>query len=121
MKCIVCGKEVEKLMYTNGCCCDECFTIKFWDDVSKEKGNILIDGDVYYPDGYNENADGRWRGFGGRTFYIKLDDRLVLTNNLWRRGTIPTEYQKKLIKGKFINEEEFKKLEADGYIVINKL
>ena len=121
MKCSVCGKEVERFAYADSICSTECFEKNFWDEVIKDKGNILIDGDVYYPDGYNEKADGKWRGYGGYTFYIKLDDKLVLTNNLWRRGTIPTEHQEKLTKGKFIDKKEFDKLKADGYIVVNRL
>jgi len=94
------------------------YEINFWNNVVKANDTININGCAYTPDGFKEEGG---EGFGGETFYILVGKTLVLTNDLWYRGEIPMEYQEKLTKGKFIEEDEFNRLKAQGYQVVNKL
>lgn len=97
MKCVTCGKEIEKSSYSNKVLCSsKCFHIDFWNDLIPKKEDpksVRIDGEHYW---LGNNTD-RWRGFGGREFKIKFHDgRIVETTNLWHNGTIPESFRDKL-------------------------
>lgn len=100
MKCVICGKEIEKSMFSNAVLCSaECHTKYFWREIIAEKDkHIVIDGMCYYDGG---NVDSRSRhmflGFSGRRFWIRFKDgRTVTTNNLWHNGKIPEEFRDQL-------------------------
>jgi len=99
MKCIICGKEIEKSSYYHKVICSsECFGIDFWNDWVEKKDDprvARIDGTHYYIG--NENEKGSFRGFGGRKFKIRFNDgREVITTNLWHQGEISNDFKEKL-------------------------
>lgn len=92
MKCIICGKEIEKSSYTHKVICSsECFSVDFWNDCLDDKA-IIINGECYH-DGGMKPADYRgFLGHAGRVFNIKMNDGIVFkTNNLWYNGVVPKE------------------------------
>jgi len=62
---------------------------------------IVTDGEKYsFDEGIKE---GKFLGFGGNTFYIKLDDgTLLVTNDMWHNGA-----STKPDNAKFISKEEY--------------
>lgn len=89
MKCIICGKEIEKSQYANAILCSsECFTVDFWNEVLDDTA-IIINGECYHDAG---ETNSYWKGFGGRHFKIQMDDgRIIETENLWGQGKVPPE------------------------------
>lgn len=97
MKCIICGKQIEKSSYSNKVLCSsECFSKNFWNEIVEEKNiHTIIDG-VSYCIG-KEDDKSPFRGFGGQRFVIKKKDgSIVATTNLWCQGDIPNDYKKLL-------------------------
>lgn len=89
MKCPVCGKEVEDMMYTEACS-TACFRKAFWQEALDDTA-IIINGNCYHI----APAQGTFKGFGGGKFHIIFNDgREVITTNLWHNGAIPEEYKK---------------------------
>lgn len=104
MKCEVCGKEIEQSAFSNAILCSsKCHTDFFWlckleimqNDKDYAARIAIIDGSMFYIG--DENTRGI-RGFGGREFIIKFEDRtpsLIKTTNLWYNGDIPLNLQDK--------------------------
>lgn len=92
MKCVICGKEIEKSMYSNAVLCSsECFSENFWNDTLDETA-IIIDGECYHDGGMKPPGYQGFQGFGGRYFKIQMNDgRVIETNNLWCNGDVPPE------------------------------
>lgn len=91
MKCPVCGKEVEFMMYADACS-NECFTKAFWQECF-DGNEVIIDGNCYHIG--KENDKSSFRGFGGAEYHIIFNDgREVITTNLWANGEVPKEYYK---------------------------
>lgn len=90
MKCIICGKEIERSMYSHKpLCSSECFDEDFWNTVLNDEA-IIIDGVCYHDGGCNETVHSSLLGFGGKEFIIKRNDGTIIrTNNLWHNGTVP--------------------------------
>lgn len=109
MNCVICGKEIEKSMFTNKpLCSSECFQIDFWNDnvEAKDKPRIArIKGEQYYIGKENQNG---FRGFCGRKFCIRfLDGREVVTTNLWYNGVIPEDFKERLSdNAEFIKDKD---------------
>lgn len=92
MKCVICGKEIEKSMYSHKVICSsECFSVDFWNDTLDDTA-IIIKGECYH-DGGMKPADYRgFLGFSGALFKIKMNNGKVFeTNNLWYNGKVPKE------------------------------
>ena len=89
MNCIICGKEIEKSLYTHKTLCSsQCFNVDFWNDCLDEEA-IIIDGTCYHDGGA---AYGSFIGHSGRHFKIQMNDgRVIETNNLWYNGEVPKE------------------------------
>ena len=92
MKCVICGKEIEKSKYMNKVLCSsECFHIDFWNDCIKDDA-IIIDGECYHDGGRKPDGYSGFLGFAGRLFHIKMHNgKTITTNNLWHNGTVPKE------------------------------
>ncbi len=96
MKCIVCGKEINRSKYTNAVLCSsECYHINFWNEKVKGKDNpniVRIDGTQYFIG--DENSNSPVRGYCGRKFKIeKFNGQIIETTNLWYNGDIPEEFR----------------------------
>ena len=100
MKCVICGKEIEKSQYTNAVLCSsKCFNKHFWLEIIAEKDkHIIIDGKCYCDGGnVDEPNHHMFLGFSGRRFWIRFKDGSTLTtNNLWYQGEIPDEFRGEL-------------------------
>ena len=92
MKCIICGKEIEKSGYSHKVICSsECFSVDFWNDALDDTA-IIIDGECYHDGGMKPKNYSGFLGFSGALFKIKMnDDRVFETNNLWYNGVVPKE------------------------------
>ena len=92
MKCCICGKEIERSLYSHSVLCSEkCFDIHFWNEIVKEKDQHLFINGKSYKDGGTSTS---FLGFDGRRFHIrKFDGTEIVTNNLWCQGEIPEEYR----------------------------
>lgn len=96
MTCIICGKEFGGEVYCgeySDCCCRECFTKKFWNNIIAEKDkHIVVGGTCYAVATAPTNG---FYGFDGRGFRIKMLDtgEVITTNNLWCQGEVPKEYR----------------------------
>ena len=92
MKCIICGKEIEKSGYSHKVICSsECFYVDFWNDCLDETA-IIIDGECYHDAGRKPKGYSGFMGHSGREFIIKMNDgRIIETNNLWYNGEVPKE------------------------------
>jgi len=92
MKCVICGKEIEKSSYSNKVLCSsECFSVDFWNDCLDDTA-IIIDGECYHDGGMKPKTYTGFLGFGGALHKIKLNDgRVIETNNLWYNGVVPKE------------------------------
>ena len=115
MKCEVCGKEVDRLMYTDTCS-EECFTIKYWRDRinnQSSKTQVVVDHKVFQI--ADENSNSGFRGFDGRRFFIEFfDGRKVETTNLWYNGVIPEDMRKDLPdNARFLTYEEYHNVKVD--------
>lgn len=92
MKCIVCGKEIEKSCYMDVILCSsfDCFLTNFWDNCLDDSA-LIIDGECYH-DGGKSSRKNRDLGFGGRICKIKKKNgEIIETNNLWYNGKVPKE------------------------------
>lgn len=75
MKCVICGKEIEKSCYTNAVLCSgECFHRHFWRElISEKEQHIVIGGQCYCDGGEIENPDQHpFLGCAGRRFWIRF-------------------------------------------------
>lgn len=92
MKCIICGKEVEKSRYSNAALCSsECFSVDFWNNTLDDTA-IIIAGECYHDGGAKPEGYSGFLGHSGRQFKIKMNDgRVIKTNNLWYNGEVPKE------------------------------
>lgn len=92
MKCVICGKEIEKSKYSNKVLCSsECFNIDFWNDCIDDEA-IIIDGECYHDGGKKPDGYRGFLGFAGRLFHIKMHNgKTITTNNLWYNGVVPKE------------------------------
>lgn len=100
MKCVICGKEIEKSQYTNAVLCSsKCFHVHFWRKIIAEKEkHIIIGGECYQDGGDIKNPSSyMFLGFSGRRFWIRyFDGKEITTNNLWYQGKIPDEFRDQL-------------------------
>lgn len=101
VKCVICGKEIEKSSYCNDILCSsECFSEHHWRGKEEERikenpRTARIEGSHYYIG--DEEDKGGFRGYGGSLFIIKFDDgRIIKTTNLWCQGTIPQHKRESL-------------------------
>ena len=92
MKCVICGKEIEKSGYSNKVLCSsECFSVDFWNDCLDDTA-IIVNGECYHNGGMKPDNYSGFLGFSGRLFTIQMNDgRVIKTNNLWYNGEIPKE------------------------------
>ena len=114
MKCIVCGKEFTKRIYSQDICSDECFHFDFWNEIIRKKDKfIIVDGKCYHDSGNIENHSAyQSLGFDGRRFWIITNngDKFT-TNNLWFNGIIPNRFKESLPdNAKFVSCEEYEKM-----------
>jgi predicted nucleic acid-binding Zn ribbon protein len=93
MKCEVCGKEIDKSLFTgNTLCSHECFKEIFWREIVANKESYIIANNNCYQIG-NEQPMGGDRGFGGKQFFIELlDGKHFITTNLWHQGSVPEKF-----------------------------
>ena len=100
MKCVICGKEIEKSQYSNAVLCSgACFYKNFWNEIVAEKEqHIIINGECYRDGGNVDNPNYYdFLGHSGRRFWIRFfDGREITTNNLWYQGKIPDEFLSQL-------------------------
>lgn len=122
MKCVICGKEIEKSLYSNDTLCsDECFSKHYWlERVNRQdvKTQVVVNHNVYQIE--DENSSSSFRGFYGAPFYIEFfDGRKVRTTNLWANGEIPDEFKDQLPdNAKFITKDEYEGLNTnDGEVL----
>lgn len=98
MKCVVCGKEMEKSKYCGNICSDECFHNDYWGSKVKDKDKdnmVRIKGEHYYIG--EEDSKSSFRGFSGMKYKIKFfDGREVISTNLWYNGEIPDNFKELL-------------------------
>lgn len=94
MKCEVCGKEIDKYLYSDAALCSwECEHTNYWREKLENENSIIINGVCYYNGGANDNG---CLGFGGKYYKIKMNDgRIIETCNLWYNGKIPEEMNAK--------------------------
>lgn len=92
MKCIICGKEIEKSLYMNAdLCSSECFGVNFWNECLDDKA-IIIDGVCYHDGGKKPIGYSGFLGFGGAVHKIRMNDGTIIeTNNLWYNGKVPED------------------------------
>jgi hypothetical protein len=92
MKCVICGKEIEKSMYSNkDLCSSECFHEDFWNDCLDDTA-IIVNGECYHDGGRKPEGYSGFLGHAGRLFKIQMNDgRIIETNNLWYNGEVPKE------------------------------
>lgn len=110
MKCIICGKEIEKSMYMNAVLCSQkCFEVNFWNETLDEDA-IIVRGTCYHDGGRKPSGYGGFLGFGGARYLIQMDNgKLIDTNNLWCNGDVPEE-RNVSDNAKFLTVEEYNKL-----------
>lgn len=100
MKCVICGKEIKKSLYSNKVLCsNECFEIDYWNKFvqNKDSSNIVRINGIHYTLGKETNEPKKWKGFAGRKFVILFNDgRKVTTTNLCCNGEIPKDFKDKL-------------------------
>lgn len=117
MKCIICGKEISKSKYMNAdLCSQECFNTHFWDEALDDEALIDNKGNVFHI-----HHDPVFRGFGGRTFYIKkLDTNKIIKvdGDLWSNGNV-IEDKDHVRKSWSSNIEFVSKDEYDKYMLVN--
>ena len=110
VKCVICGKEVEKSLYSNAVLCSrECFSKNYWNEVVSDPNTIVVEGCCYCDQGY-DTEDCGFRGFDGAMFYYRnlKTGKVTKTNNLWLNGGLP-DYLKDSIKDthEFISKEVY--------------
>lgn len=92
MKCIICGKEIEKSRFLNKTLCSsECHSVNFWNECLDEDA-IIIKGVCYHDGGMKPKEYRGPMGHGGRLFTIKMNNgKVITTNNLWCSGNVPED------------------------------
>ena len=92
MKCVICGKEIEKSKYSNKVLCSsECFHVNFWNECLDDSA-IIIKVECYHDGGRKPEGYSGFLGHSGREFTIKMNDgQVISTNNLWYNGEVPKE------------------------------
>ena len=92
MKCVICGKEIEKSGYSHKVICSsKCFHVDFWNDCLDETA-IIINGRCYHDGGVKPSGYEGFLGFDGRLFTIQMNDgRIIETNNLRYNGEVPED------------------------------
>ena len=92
MKCIICGKEIEKSQYMNAVLCsEECFKENFWNGCIDDTA-IIINGKCYHDGGKKPEGYRGFMGLNGALFKIKMNNgEIIDTNNLWYNGEIPKD------------------------------
>lgn len=116
MKCIICNKEIEKSAYTHAVLCSsECFHKHYWKTSLLDHSRLIINHDLYSVG----SEDDKPKGFGGRTFYIRMikdnslfsKDDIFAVNSLWHNGTIPDDmYDPSMDNAEFLREDEYREL-----------
>lgn len=85
-KCTVCGKEIERTPYTNPTICSPaCFDENFWNKCLDDSA-IIIDGTCYHDGGLNLNPTQKILGHGGKMFFIKKNDGVVVQTTFGSTG-----------------------------------
>lgn len=86
-----------------------CQTCNFWTDLIndvEEKGRVVVDGRHYVDGGWSEERNS-FLGNGGRKFTIlKNDGSVIVTNNLWNQGEIPSHFRNVLQDNAIFQSEE---------------
>lgn len=74
-----------------------CFACNVWDERSRNiKKNNIIANYTWYTLG-DEDGTGPFRGFGGNQFqFLKNDDVLITSTNVWYGGEIPPRWRDKI-------------------------
>lgn len=92
MKCIICGKEIEKSQYMNAILCSsECFYENFWNECIDDEA-IIINEECYHDGGKKPKGYSGFMGHGGELFKIKMNNgNIIETNDLWYNGKIPKD------------------------------
>lgn len=92
MKCIICGKTIERSAYSGAdLCSSKCFYENFWNETIDETA-IIVNGGCYHDGGRLPAGYSGFMGHGGKFFRIEMfDGRIIETNNLWYNGKIPVE------------------------------
>ena len=91
MKCVICGKEMEKSLYSNKpLCSDECYERDYWMDMMQDENCIIVNQKCYHVG----DDTGGFKGYGGSKFKIVMKEtgEIIETNNLWFNGSIPDEF-----------------------------
>lgn len=94
MKCVICGKEIEKSEYSSKVLCSsECFHIDFWRDCLDDEAVIV--NKICYHVG-KEHSKSPFRGHSGAKFKIRMKEtgKVIETTNLWHNGEVPDEFYK---------------------------
>lgn len=106
--------DIKRIMIEKKCC----FSCAFWfDKIEKLKNNprwLIIDGQSYVFNPYNENNYSYFKGFGGRVMYAqKTDGTVLISNDVWHQGEIPEAF-KQIIpdNAKFITKEQYKIMDS---------
>ena len=95
-KCRICGDFTRGSYDRPKDPADLCFMCNFWQekvDLAAAGNSIRIQGS-HYELGPETNHSAGCRGFGGRTFKIKmLNGMKITTSNLWTQGLIPPQFK----------------------------
>lgn len=120
MKCIICGKEIDKSSYSNAVLCSsECYSENFWNETLADKSRLIIDQDVYWIGPEKKPSPIEFRGFGGKEFYIRMIKNtpdypagtVLKSTNLWSNGKIPNNrYNPDMDNAVFITRDEYESL-----------
>jgi hypothetical protein len=119
MKCIICGKEMERSSYLNADLCSSvCYTKHYWLEKIQNKNSlrqVIVNNVMYYIG--DENSNSTFRGFDGALWLIKFNDgRKIRTTNLWHNGEIPEDYRSELPNNaSFVKATDFPKENIDSY------
>lgn len=71
-----------------------CFSCNFWTDIIAIKDTRIIMNGVVYVKGKEDTV---FKGFGGRTWKIQMNDGTIIeTNNLWCNGDVPERFKEQL-------------------------
>jgi hypothetical protein len=89
-----------------------CFTCNHWQGHIEKPGGIIVKG-THYRCGEETKRDPwnrAFRGFGGSTFYIQMNNGTLLkSTNLWCQGNIPEHFKTRLPdNARFLTEAEWK-------------
>ncbi len=93
--CPCCGKSYTRRHTPDSYIRDNCFDCSFWlgkadypDYMASHQ--VIINGEHFILG----EAEGPFRGFGGRSYKIQFfDGRIIETNNLWGQGVVPARFR----------------------------